>query len=87
MRSDSQESNLTPYPSRFPPHSPEVYFLRPGTYIMQNGLIYTPSPNSTFQPPPGAVRVTGRVSGQDVLFQLRRTLVSSDVTPVPANGN
>jgi RHS repeat-associated protein len=68
----------------FPAHSPEIYLLPKGTYIMQNGLIYVPGPNSTFRPPPGSVRVTGRVSGQDVLFRLQDTLSSSQVAPVPA---
>ena len=65
-----------------PPHSPEIYYLPRGTYVLPNGLIYSPSPNSAFRPPAGSVRVTGSVSGQDVLYRLDRTLKCEQVQPV-----
>jgi RHS repeat-associated protein len=67
----------------YPVHSPEFYYLPKGTYITPNGQIFVPGPNSTFVPPPGSVRVTGKVAAQSVLFQLQQTLASGQVAPIP----
>jgi RHS repeat-associated protein len=56
-----------------PPNSPDVYYLPRGTYILPNGEVYIPLPESEFgpsdfTPPPGSLVVirSGRVVGQDV---------------------
>jgi RHS repeat-associated protein len=72
----------------FPGHSPQLYYLPPGTFIMPNGLIYIPGPNQDFLPPPGSVVVTGRVCGQAILSpdSLRSILRSDQVIPFSTGG-
>lgn len=57
----------------FPPGSPEPYYLPRGTYILPNGQVYVPLPESIFgpsdfQPPPGSIVVTRdhQIIGQSV---------------------